>query len=155
MNIRLTFKNIVDDPTCRIYINQETLYEGIVLPNFNLATDVEGIATLRIQFFNKQPQDTVVENGVIIRDKSFELERVVLDEYDIQELIWQSKYQLDRGDNIDSCLFFGPNGSYLLDFHTPVLHWILESRHKANGEDPDWEQDFNYYQQACKILAQI
>lgn len=156
VNIQLNFKNIIDNPKCRIYLNQDLLYEGMVQELFNLTNEsTKEQNQLRIQFFNKNPSDTIIENGVIIRDKSFELERITIDEYDIQELIWQSRYDADCGDVYRSCLFFGPNGSYLLDFHTPILHWILESRSKASGEDPSWEQDYNYYQQACRLLTQI
>jgi hypothetical protein len=92
----------------------------------------------------------LVENGKIIRDKSFELEKVIIDSYDIQELIWNSEYVAESGEIYPGCLFFGPNGTYTLNFYQPVVHWILHTRN-----EPGWEEDYEYYDQACKLLKQI
>jgi hypothetical protein len=156
MKIQLQFKNIVDDPRCRILINDQVLFVGIT--QLQHAFDVEipqGVCRLTIVHYDKSPEHTIVENGVIVRDRSFELERCVIDGYDLQELVWHSEFVADDGNVYKSCLFFGPNGEFRLDFENPALRWILRTRHKQNNNDPHWEEDFEYYQQACKRLQQM
>jgi hypothetical protein len=156
MNLKLNFKNIIDDPMCRIYINEQELYSGPVLDNYNLDIDVApGSAQLLIEQWDKKPQDTVVENGTIIRDRSFELESIIIDCYNLEELKWASEFQAQDGAVYPSCLFFGPNGQFVLNFEAPVLRWILKTRHEKNNNDPHWEEDYNYYTKACRLLTQI
>lgn len=156
MNINLNFKNIVDSPMCRIYINDDELYSGPVLPTYVLDTNLPtGTATLIIEHWGKRPEDTVVENNVIVRDRSFEIDSVIIDHYDLEELKWDSKFNAQDGAVYPGCLFFGPNGRFVLEFETPVLRWMLQTRHEKNNDDPHWEEDYNYYTEACRLLAQI
>jgi hypothetical protein len=156
MKLCLKFKNIVDAPMCAIIINNQELYRGEVLDLYDFDVDVaDGVAKLQIDHWDKKPSDTVVENNVIVRDRSFELDTVIIDNYNIEELIWKSQFYATDGNVYKSCLFFGPNGSYVLNFYNPVLYWILQTRHQDNNNDPEWEQDYNYYIRACKILKQI
>lgn len=153
MKLQLTFKNIVDDPQCKILINETLLYEGATQNSyaFDLAVP-QGSCRLTIVHCDKSPEHTIVENGIIVRDRSFELTKCVIDGYDLQELIWLSRFVADSGEVYNSCLFFGPNGQFQLDFENPVLRWLLRSRHERDNNDSNWEQDFEYYQQACKLL---
>jgi hypothetical protein len=156
MNITLQFKNIIDSPECSIMINDKTVFSGFVMEKFNCNLDIpEGPCTLTITHINKRPEDTVVENGVIVRDRSFELEKIIVDDYNIEELIWQSKFTAVTGEEYESCLFFGPCGSFTIDFYNPVLYWILKTRAEKNNNDPHWKEDYNYYQTACNLLKQI
>ena len=151
MRLQLTFKNIVDNPKCRIYIDQQLLSEGIVESSYEFNIEPGDVdSCLRIEHWDKQPSDTVVENGVIVRDRSFELEKIIVDGYDLQELIWRSSFVSLTGEIYESCLFFGPNGMFMLYFHLPILHWILSIRN-----EPSWEEDYNLYQTACQLLKQI
>ena len=137
-------------------LGSKELYSGIVLPSFEYNHSfVEGQYQLIIEHWDKLPTDTIVKDGKIIRDRSFELDKIVIDGYDLEELIWASKFLAEDGQIYPSCLFFGPNGQFKLDFYNPVLYWILKTRHEKNNNDPNWEEDYNYYQQACKILTQI
>lgn len=153
MKIKLQFKNIIDDPRCTIRINNHILFSGIVQPQhvFDVAVP-QGTCRLTIKHWDKLPEHTIVEQGVIVRDRSFELERCILDNYDIQELIWSSCFVADHGEVYESCLYFGPNGEFQLDFENPPLRWILRTRHERDNNDPHWEEDFEYYQQACNRL---
>jgi hypothetical protein len=153
MKIHLQFKNIVDEPRCRITINNQVLFAGITQPQYTFDVTVPNDACrLSIVHWDKLPKHTIVEHGVIVRDRSFELERCVIDGYDLQELVWHSQFVADNGAVYKSCLFFGPNGEFQLDFENPALRWILRTRHEKNNNDPHWEQDFEYYQQACNRL---
>lgn len=153
MNIHLQFKNIIDEPRCTIRINNHILFSGIVQPQHVFDVVVpQDMCQLTIEHWDKLPEHTIVEQGVIVRDRSFELERCCLDGYDLQELIWLSRFVADNGEVYQSCLYFGPNGQFQLNFENPPLRWILRTRHERNNNDPGWEEDFEYYQQACKRL---
>jgi len=141
---------------CRVYVNDHRLYSGPVIDECTADIDVApGIACLVIEHWDKQPQDTVVENGVIVRDRSFELDSIKIDGYSLEELKWHSEFQAHDGVVYPSCLFFGPNGKFVLNFETPVLRWILQTKHEKNNDDPHWEEDYNYYTEACRLLKQI
>ena len=156
MKLHLEFTNIVDLPKCKIFVNDQELYSGNVCPSYDFDIAIaEGPASIRIVHWDNTPQDTIVENGIIIHDRSFELVKLVIDDYDLEELIWLSEFRATDGTIYPSCLFFGPNGDFVLESTLPVLPWILGTRHATNNNDPDWEQDYNYYITACKILQQI
>ena len=156
MKLQLKFKNIIDTPMCVIRVNDQELYRGTVPDQYSKEFDFYDIdAILMIEHIDKNPQDTIVKDGIIIRDRSFELDQIIIDGYDLEELKWASEFRAQDGAVYTSCLFFGPNGKFVLKFSNPVLHWILKTRHEKNNNDPHWEEDYNYYQQACKILQQI
>jgi hypothetical protein len=156
MKLQLKFKNIIDTPMCVIRVNDQELYRGTVPDQYSKEFNFYDIdAILMIEHIDKNPQDTIVKDGIIIRDRSFELDQIIIDGYDLEELKWASEFRAQDGAVYTSCLFFGPNGKFVLKFSNPVLHWILKTRHEKNNNDPHWEEDYNYYQQACKILQQI
>jgi hypothetical protein len=156
MNLTLHFKNINCDPDCSVVINGQVLYAGPVTETINVKYQTLGTVNLSIRFTNKLPGDTVVDtNGTIIKDKNFELEKLVVDDYEFDELIWDSQYRADHGDVYSSCLFFGPPGEFLITFSNPILPWLLKTKHNKYNNDPNWEEDYNYYTQACKLLTQI
>lgn len=156
MNLHLSFQNIIDQPDCEIRMADQVLYTGPVLPSFDFEfTTTAGPVDLIIEHRNKRPQDTVVENGKIVRDRSFELVKIVIDHYDLEDLVWQSEFRANDGQIYPSCLFFGPNGEFWLSVSDPILPWILEQRHAKTGDDPGWQEDYQYYQRACNLLKQI
>jgi hypothetical protein len=114
-----------------------------------------GTTTLIIEHWGKKSEDTIVENNVIVRDRSFELDCIKIDGYDLEELKWDSNFHAKDGTVYPSCLFFGPNGCFVLEFEPPVLRWMLQTRHNKNNNDPHWEEDYNYYTEACRLLEQI
>ena len=85
---------------------------------------------------------------------NFELENITLDNHDIQDLIWKGQY-VSKDNVIPSCLFFGPRGYFELHFEYPILKWILKTNHEDHNDDPTWEQDYNYYIEACQLLNKI
>lgn len=155
MQLILNFENIIDAPRCAVRVCDQALYEGSVEPQliFDLSM-VSDRGTLTISHIDKLPQDTLMENGRIVRDRSFELASIVIDGYDLEELKWNSRFTAVDGAVYESCLFFGPNGDFKIEFELPILKWILKCRHQ-NDPCQVWEQDYNYYMQACQILQQI
>ena len=156
MRLRLEFSNIVDNPCCLVSVNQQQLYKGNVRSELVLfSADTIGSVELKITHFDKKPEDTVVVDGEIVQDRSFTLEKIIVDDYNFQELIWESEFRADNNEVYPSCLFFGPNGDFIINFQLPILPWILKTRHQKNNNDPNWEQDYNYYAQACQLLSEI
>lgn len=160
MNFIFGFKNInsVNQkyPICRIELNGNDIFIGKVVPLIELDASVDAEENnLRIYFENKQGKDTILdENNNISQDLNFELEKLTIDGLDLQHLIWQSKY-FAKDSVIDSCLFFGPKGYWEIKFNSPILKWYLKTNHEKNNNDPDWEIDYNYYEEACQKLSKI
>lgn len=155
MKLQLNFCNIVDQPLCCIQVNKEILFSGSVQNQHTFDINVNNNVNLVISHYGKIPSDTVVENNTIIRDRSFELSQIIVDGYDLEELKWLSEFRSTNGEVYPSCLFFGPNGDFIINFEVPILRWMLQQRHIKNNNDPDWEQDYNYYVNACNLLTQI
>lgn len=157
MHIDFYFKNINNAPTCRVLVNSQEKYSGEVVECVSVDTHSTGNIVIQIEFTNKLPSDTVVDqDGNIITDKNFELDCIIVDKnYSLEELIWHSVYCADSGDRFQSCLFFGPPGHFEIAIENPILPWILKTRHEKYNNDPDWETDYKYYTTACNILQQI
>ena len=137
-------------------INSQEKYAGPVVDCVTVNSVELGKNNIQIEFTNKLPSDTVINNdGSIVKDKNFELDCIVVDSYSLEELIWQSHYQAAHGDQYSSCLFFGPPGYFEISIENPILPWILKTKHEKYDNDPDWETDYNYYITACNILKQI
>jgi hypothetical protein len=160
MNFVFAFKHINASnqkyPICRIELNGNDIFTGKVVPQIKVdATANEEENILRIYFENKEGKDTILdENNNISQDLNFELEKLTIDGLDLQHLIWQSKY-VSKNTVIDSCLFFGPKGHWEIKFNSPILKWFLKTDQEKNNNDPDWEIDYNYYEEACQKLSKI
>jgi len=156
MNLTLKFKNISDCngiPLLRLKINGQVCWQGNVEPVVSVESAVQGSVDLSIEHYGKNSStDVKVDNNIIVQDRSCELETVIVDGYDIEELKWHSYYRTEDGETLDKCLFFGKNGHWNIKLELPVLRWILKTRHDMLNNDPTWEQDYESYVQACKLL---
>jgi hypothetical protein len=147
--INLGPRNI--DPLIKLELNGHNIYYGKVLSEITQECKLLTTNTLRIYFVNKTDLDTEVDNDQIINDMSFELDEIVIDNVKFGDLLWIGKYHSEHH-VFDGCLFFGPKGYYEISFQSPVLKWQLKTQHESKGSDPTWEEDYNYYITACKIL---
>lgn len=160
MKLHFEFDNINLGPQNRqpmidLRLNNCSLYQGPVIAQLDLESVPNQTNCLEIFFVNKTPADTACDAvGNIVSDMNFCLSRIVIDDNNFEELIWQGKYVCDHAE-LASCLFFGPQGKFVIDFEYPVLKWILKTRNTINGQDPNWEEDYNYYMNACKILTNL
>lgn len=156
----LQFKNINSvgekHPICRINLNGQDIFSGKVQQNIKLQTDFAEKNSLKIFFENKTGKDTVLDGKTkqVVQDLNFELDRIFINGLDLAHLIWESKY-VYQDTEIESCLFFGPKGHWEINFDTPILKWFLKTNHEKNGNDPTWETDYNYYEEACQRLSKI
>lgn len=143
------------DPMIAIRVNGQEHWRGAVCHKIEISVSLQEQNRLEIEFVNKTHRDTKVnEHGNIVDDMNFVLSEIHAEDLAFQEQLWQGHYQ--AGDNsYPACLFFGPAGFYQLDFEAPILKWKLRCHFEKTGQDPDWEQDFNYYTNACQLLNQI
>lgn len=161
MNLELYFKKINKgpnniDPLIKIIIDNEEQYRGAVQEKILVKNNInKGNVKLEIEFYNKSYTDTYVNDSKeIISDMNFELEKIVVDGIDFENLKWQSYYE-NNSSKIEKCLFFGPKGKFVIEFEIPVLQWFLKTQHQLKNHDPDWEEDYQYYIEACKILKKL
>ena len=165
--IEFKFKNINSlknkVPIARVVLNDNELadqqeywpHSPIVRSCFRAVTEMQEHNVLKIYFANKEDSDTVLDkDNNIVQDLNFELEQIIIDGFDVKDLIWNSQY-VTKTEKIQSCLFFGPKGYFEFKFDMPVLKWILKTNHEKYNNDPNWEEDYNYYTEAWKLLDHI
>jgi hypothetical protein len=91
---------------------------------------------LRIRLENKRREDTVLDNGEIVKDMLLNIESIAIDDLDLGTLIWsKSIYRPDiphRFNNtvvteLTNCVNLGWNGTYEFAFTAPFYFWLLEN----------------------------
>ena len=94
----------------------------------------EGQHELKIRLENKTLNDTVTENGQIIKDMVLNIDDIIIDDISLGNLLWSAEYILDEKqmyqgkeiDHLDGCVNLGWNGTYVLKFSNPFYIWLLE-----------------------------
>lgn len=94
----------------------------------------EGSHELKIRLENKTNQDTVIENGEIVKDMLLNIDDIIIDDISLGNLLWTAEYHLDEPQNyqgktitkLDNCVNLGWNGTYVLKFSNPFYLWLLE-----------------------------
>ena len=94
----------------------------------------EGHHELKIRLENKTTNDTVVENGEVIKDMLLNINDITIDDISLGNLLWSAEYILDKKqiykgqeiDHLDGCVNLGWNGTYILKFSSPFYIWLLE-----------------------------
>jgi hypothetical protein len=94
----------------------------------------EGEHELKIRLENKTNDDTVVENGEVVKDMLLNIDDITIDDISLGNLLWSAEYVLDRPqlykgqeiDHLDGCVNLGWNGTYTLKFTSPFYIWLLE-----------------------------
>lgn len=123
-------------PMCRIEINQNICYDGLLAEGVNhfvFNIDALDINYLKIHHYGKDNQDTLVDDqGKIIKDKAIELKKIKLENvYILESVLYNKPYYVIWPENlvndfkskgepvpeyITNTLFFGFNGYYEFDF---------------------------------------
>jgi hypothetical protein len=94
----------------------------------------EGPHELKIRLENKTVNDTVIENGEVVKDMLLNIDDITIDDISLGNLLWSSEYVLDKQqtykgqeiDHLDGCVNLGWNGTYILKFTSPFYVWLLE-----------------------------
>ena len=133
-------------PHVLIKVNNTEYYNGIVqdkrIIDFTV-NELDKKQELTITLINKSPnKDTIVKDGKIVMDKLVNIEKIVLDEVDIRENIWEATYkpiypepwatqQAEAGNKLPETLKnvtqMGHNGTWTLTFTSPFYMWLLEN----------------------------
>jgi hypothetical protein len=142
-------------PTVSVCVNDVEYFNGNVIDTVHLDIPDSDFNVLVIRHYGKTDADTLVVDNVITADKNFTLDAIIIDGYNIEELKWNSTFTDHYNNVIPGCLFFGPNGVFELTFEQPVLKWMLRTRHAKNQNDPDWEEDYNYYCRAVSLVKEL
>ena len=119
--------------------DKEVVHSEIVKPDatqtFSFEREVaEGEHALSIRLENKTNQDTVLENGEIVKDMLLNIDDIVIDDISLGNLLWTGEYLLDKPQQfqgktvtkLDNCVNLGWNGTYILKFSSPFYIWLLE-----------------------------
>jgi len=85
---------------------------------------------LEIRLENKTNNDTVIENGKIVKDTLLNIDSITIDDIELGELKWSmSKFVADdtTRPTLQRCVNLGWNGSYQIRFTGPFSLWMLEN----------------------------
>lgn len=110
--------------------------------DFDIPDLPDGPHKISIRLNNKTDDQTVKDqyedpdNYTIVKDMTLEVVSIEIDTIDLGSLIWNGLYHPDhpveyKGESnvseIPFCLNMGWNGSFDLEFGTPLYLWLLES----------------------------
>ena len=116
-----------------VVVQSEIASEAEQIVNFERRVD-EGPHELKIRLENKTVNDTVIENGEVIKDMLLNIDDIIIDDISLGNLLWSAEYILDHPqeykghtiDHLDGCVNLGWNGTYVLKFSSPFYIWLLE-----------------------------
>jgi len=116
-----------------VVIQSEIASSAEQIVSFERRVD-EGQHELKIRLENKTLNDTVTENGQIIKDMVLNIDDIIIDDISLGNLLWSAEYILDEKqmyqgkeiDHLDGCVNLGWNGTYVLKFTSPFYIWLLE-----------------------------
>ena len=116
-----------------VVVQSEIAGSAEQIVSFERRTD-EGPHELKIRLENKTVNDTVIENGEVVKDMLLNIDDITIDAISLGNLLWSAEYILDEKqmyqgqeiDHLDGCVNLGWNGTYILKFTSPFYIWLLE-----------------------------
>ena len=92
----------------------------------------EGPASLTVRLENKANSDTVenADKTAIVKDLLLNIVSVEIDEIDLGNLIYEkTKFVSDdpTRPTLEQCVNLGWNGTWILEFESPLYIWLLEN----------------------------
>lgn len=119
-----------DKPQARIYVDDTLIFDNEVTDKIDLRWSgelAEGRHKLIVELHSKNRKQTVLEDGVIVKDQLLNIEEVSFDDISIGFLKHKlSRYEHTGGVDLN-CVNLGLNGRWTLPFKTPVYIWLLEN----------------------------
>ena len=101
MTITLTGTKGIDHPIIDIQINQD-IYKSILVEEtqtFNFKVNKSFRNLIKIGLTNKGPNDTILENGVIIADKTVKIQTLIVDEVRLTQPTLMMQGRVKTNDN--------------------------------------------------------
>ena len=123
-------------PKVKIDVNNDIVWNAYITDNtvveFNKEIPNDTKAKLNITLYDKSQDQTVVENEKIIKDQLLFLVKIMLDDMDIEKLIYSAKYTTDTEVRDEVTVLGQNNGIWCLEFETPLYLWFLENTFKQS-----------------------
>ena len=143
MKIQLNFavERRLGDPLIKVTIDDYMLlYDGIAQDNLEFDVPLtDGNHELKITHHGKTVHDHVLNSdGSIAIDKHIEIVGIHLDHTPLTNELWLGKFfpvYMHKADNepysICPNLYLGHNGTWVLEFATPALKWLIDLRRQG------------------------
>lgn len=120
-------------PGAKVYIDDQLIFDKIVVATEQVdwTGDLDaGDHKIIIEMYNKREGDTVLDNNnSIVNDVVLNIDKIIVDEVDLDTLIWSAStyYPTDKNspDLLNDCVNLGWNGSWELPFSNPTYLWLL------------------------------
>lgn len=113
------------------------LHDGVAQENFEFDVPLDdGNHQLKITHYGKTVDDHLLNSsGKIIQDKFIHIKQVFLDETELHSELWEAKFfpvYLHKTEDdplfLSPNLYLGHNGTWILEFFTPALKWLIDRR---------------------------
>lgn len=138
IQLNLAVERRLGDPLIKVTIDDYMLlYNGVAQDclEFDVPLD-DGRHQLKITHHGKTVHDHVLNaDGSIAIDKHVEIVGLELDEVALTSELWSGKFfpvYLHKADNepysISPNLYLGHNGTWVLEFATPAVKWLIDVR---------------------------
>jgi hypothetical protein len=125
-------------PEYSVWVNDEKIVQNTINAESDQIEHVEfehevteGTYLIKIRLENKTPFDTVenADKTAIVKDMLLNIHSIEIDEIDLANLIYTSKFVADDADRptLERCVNLGWNGTYQLEFASPFYIWLLEN----------------------------
>lgn len=122
-------------PGARVRIDNEVIHEGLIVEPTEVIWSGnldEGNHAISIELYNKNDGDTVTDDDEnIINDVILNIDNIELDQVSLDTLLWTKSVYTPNDTSITEpvtgCVNLGWNGTWKLEFSTPVYLWLLEN----------------------------
>jgi hypothetical protein len=138
LDIELTVERRLGDPRIKIIIDDYlTLASGPAQDHYSFNVNIPDEShNLKIIHYGKTVTDHVLDDqGKILIDKHVEIKSIAMDDIKLNKELWTGKFfpvymhkSKDEPYFICPNLYLGHNGTWLLDFATPVTNWLINLR---------------------------
>ena len=118
-------------PQIKINVNNDVMWDGEIKDNkiveFDQFIPDNSKVELNIILYNKTMDQTIVENGKIVKDSLLHIKKITIDEIDMESLLWEAIYTPENSPPQKNTINLGQNGIWCLKFKTPLYLWFLEN----------------------------
>ena len=141
-------------PKIKIYNNNSLLLQKVLTEKghqtIELDVALECPTKLIIEHYDKNMKyDTKLENGNIINDKGFILEKIHLNNFVLENELYHFKFIKDNGEELNNNNYIGYNGKYIINIDSDELFtWYFKLQKSFINE----LKNFNYKQFEEEIL---
>jgi hypothetical protein len=139
-------------PSLRFCVDNDVLQEFYFEQEYatvEIAMDlVDGDHILEIERFGKTNKNFVFENNSMIQDQTVELLDIYIDNIQLPLSFKHQGHFCFDDQKISGGLLWGPNGTYFLNFKTPLISWIIAEKLEKLDENLDSfiPNKYNLYQ---------